>query len=78
MVFNILHRLISTFCQKFFFNQVNSNSQQSFKALQELALHTCTNELPGAYFSGKSPFPALDLFVEAIASIGNVSGSSSF
>eukprot|EP00268_Persea_americana_P009195 TRINITY_DN13650_c2_g1_i2.p1 TRINITY_DN13650_c2_g1~~TRINITY_DN13650_c2_g1_i2.p1 ORF type:complete len:630 (-),score=102.26 TRINITY_DN13650_c2_g1_i2:433-2322(-) len=63
-------------CKKIlcFDSQDNTSSQQSSKALQELALRTCTDNPPEAYFSGKSPFPALDIFVESIASIGNVSG----
>ena len=77
MVFNILHGLINAFCLEIcLFNQDNTSSQQSSKALQELALRTCTDNPPEAYFSGKSPFPALDIFVESIASIGNVSGGS--
>ncbi|KAJ0967846.1 hypothetical protein J5N97_024763 [Dioscorea zingiberensis] len=29
---------------------------------------------PVTYFSGKAPFPALDVFIESIASVGNISG----
>ncbi|XP_058085970.1 uncharacterized protein LOC131233321 isoform X2 [Magnolia sinica] len=57
-----------------FDSEVNSNCEQSSKASQEIAHQACTSNLPGTYLTGKSPFPALDFFVESIASIGNVSG----
>ncbi|OVA02115.1 DNA primase [Macleaya cordata] len=53
---------------------LNSNCEEHFSAPDVLALHACSNDLPTTYFMGKSPFPALDIFVESIASTGNVSG----
>ncbi|PRQ45963.1 hypothetical protein RchiOBHm_Chr3g0497461 [Rosa chinensis] len=41
---------------------------------QEFALNGCTSDASATYFLGKSPFPALDAFVEFVATIGNVSG----
>ncbi|KAM4068926.1 hypothetical protein ACB094_12G049600 [Castanea mollissima] len=52
----------------------NHNIGNYYSAPQEFALSACTSDLTTTYFLGKSPFPALDKFVEFIASIGNVSG----
>ncbi|XP_029119888.1 uncharacterized protein [Elaeis guineensis] len=48
--------------------ETNSNPQQT------VLFNTYRSDFPSTYFSGKSPFPALDAFVESIASIGNVPG----
>lgn len=37
-------------------------------------LDACMNDASRTYLMGKSPFPALDAFVEALASTGNVPG----
>ncbi|KAJ8752941.1 hypothetical protein K2173_008676 [Erythroxylum novogranatense] len=41
---------------------------------QDLSLNSCTSDASIAYKIGKSPFPALDNFIESIASVGSVSG----
>ncbi|URE06808.1 coiled-coil domain-containing protein 111 [Musa troglodytarum] len=46
--------------------------QQTSDALQHTALNAYRSDFPSTYSSGKSPFPALDAFVEFIASSGNV------
>nr|XP_018681352.1 PREDICTED: DNA-directed primase/polymerase protein isoform X5 [Musa acuminata subsp. malaccensis] len=48
--------------------------QQTSDALQHTALNAYRSDFPTTYSSGKSPFPALDAFVEFIASSGNVLG----
>ncbi|KAG7981424.1 hypothetical protein I3843_05G233600 [Carya illinoinensis] len=55
-------------------DMVNHNFATNCVASQEFPLSACTSDLTTTYFLGKSPFPALDKFVESIASIGNVSG----
>ncbi|XP_065615961.1 uncharacterized protein LOC111994508 isoform X1 [Quercus suber] len=57
-----------------FDTEENHNIGNYYSAPQEFALSACTSNLTTTYFLGKSPFPALDKFVEFIASIGNVSG----
>ncbi|KAK9994593.1 hypothetical protein SO802_024296 [Lithocarpus litseifolius] len=57
-----------------FETEENHNIGNYYSAPQEFALSACTSDLTTTYFLGKSPFPALDKFVEFIASIGNVSG----
>ncbi|KAG7981428.1 hypothetical protein I3843_05G233600 [Carya illinoinensis] len=57
-----------------FGTEVNHNFATNCVASQEFPLSACTSDLTTTYFLGKSPFPALDKFVESIASIGNVSG----
>ncbi|GMY07329.1 DNA-directed primase/polymerase protein [Fagus crenata] len=57
-----------------FDTEVNHNIGNYYSAPQEFALSACTSDLSTTYFLGKSPFPALDKFVESIASIGNISG----
>ncbi|KAF8413231.1 hypothetical protein HHK36_001207 [Tetracentron sinense] len=56
-----------------FDSEVNGNIQNYFNVPQQIVPSSCTRDVPSAYFMGKSPFPALDKFVESIASIGNVS-----
>ncbi|KAL3524326.1 hypothetical protein ACH5RR_017160 [Cinchona calisaya] len=41
---------------------------------QEFDLNACTTDASRTYLMGKSPFPALDVFIENVASIGNVTG----
>lgn len=41
---------------------------------QEFDLNACTIDASRTYMMGKSPFPALDVFIENVASIGNISG----
>ncbi|KAF6162166.1 hypothetical protein GIB67_008295 [Kingdonia uniflora] len=62
---------VKTLC---FDSEVNANYEQCSSALDGRALRGYTSDLPTTYFIGKSPFPALDIFVEYIASTGNISG----
>ncbi|XP_059629157.1 uncharacterized protein LOC132271715 isoform X4 [Cornus florida] len=57
-----------------FDTEINSNFHVQSAASQEFALNTCINDVSRTYLMGKSPFPALDMFIESVASIGNVSG----
>ncbi|XP_042481034.1 DNA-directed primase/polymerase protein [Macadamia integrifolia] len=57
-----------------FETELDANFGQNSVASEELTFRGCTSDVPRAYLLGKSPFPTLDLFVESIASIGNVSG----
>ncbi|GMP24602.1 hypothetical protein CsSME_00001809 [Camellia sinensis var. sinensis] len=57
-----------------FDTEVNSDFQKQSGASQEFTLNSCTSDVSRTYLMGKSPFPALDAFVESIASVGNVSG----
>ncbi|PON58210.1 DNA primase, UL52/UL70 type, Herpesviridae [Parasponia andersonii] len=57
-----------------FNTEVNHNSGRCFSCPQELTLDGCGIDASATYFMGKSPFPALDTFIESVASIGNVSG----
>ncbi|KAF9602333.1 hypothetical protein IFM89_026538 [Coptis chinensis] len=56
------------------FDSEDKCDYENLSTAPSLALHACTTDFPTTYFVGKSPFPALDMFVESIASIGNVSG----
>ncbi|KAK9292255.1 hypothetical protein L1049_020219 [Liquidambar formosana] len=56
-----------------FDTEANCSLEHS-SAPQEFTLNACTSDVSRTYFVGKSPFPALDLFIESIATIGNVSG----
>lgn len=56
--------------------QVNPSFGKSYSWPQEFALNGCTSDASATYFLGKSPFPALDAFVEFVATIGNVSGAN--
>ncbi|KAL7229826.1 hypothetical protein ACSBR2_008391 [Camellia fascicularis] len=57
-----------------FDTEVNSDFQKQSGASQEFTLNSCTGDVSRTYLMGKSPFPALDAFVESIASVANVSG----
>ncbi|XP_040367333.1 DNA-directed primase/polymerase protein isoform X6 [Rosa chinensis] len=57
-----------------FDTEVNPSFGKSYSWPQEFALNGCTSDASATYFLGKSPFPALDAFVEFVATIGNVSG----
>ncbi|KAL7254166.1 hypothetical protein ACSBR1_008546 [Camellia fascicularis] len=56
-----------------FDTEVNSDFQKQSGASQEFTLNSCTSDVSRTYLMGKSPFPALDAFVESIASVRNVS-----
>ncbi|KAK1272890.1 hypothetical protein QJS04_geneDACA013180 [Acorus gramineus] len=53
--------------------EISGCFEQNSVIPQEVVL-PCTSNFPQTYFMGKSPFPALDAFVESIASSGNESG----
>ncbi|CAN6588886.1 unnamed protein product [Malus baccata var. baccata] len=57
-----------------FDTEVNSSLRKCYSLPQEYALNGSTSGASATYFQGKSPFPALDAFVESVATIGNVSG----
>ncbi|XP_057951241.1 uncharacterized protein LOC131146009 isoform X2 [Malania oleifera] len=57
-----------------FDTEINHNFGKHSVAPPEFALNPRTSDISRTYFMGKSPFPSLDIFVESIASIGNVSG----
>ncbi|GAB4858323.1 hypothetical protein Ancab_009796 [Ancistrocladus abbreviatus] len=57
-----------------FDTEAKYNSRKPSSDLQEFASTTCTHEFSGTFSVGNSPFPALDAFIESVASIGNVSG----
>lgn len=56
------------------FFQVNRNFGQCYSWPQEFALNGGTTDASATYFLGKSPFPAVDAFIESVATVGNVSG----
>lgn len=43
---------------------------------QEFDLNACTTDASRTYMMGKSPFPALDVFIENVASVGNIPGNT--
>ncbi|GMN44528.1 hypothetical protein TIFTF001_013734 [Ficus carica] len=57
-----------------FDTEVNHSSGRHFSSPQELTLDSCRVDASATYFMGKSPFPALDTFIESVGSIGNVPG----
>ncbi|KAF4361710.1 hypothetical protein F8388_026400 [Cannabis sativa] len=57
-----------------FNTEVNRSYEQRYSCPQELALNGCGINSSATYLMGKSPLPALDTFIESIASTGNVPG----
>ncbi|GMH08950.1 hypothetical protein Nepgr_010790 [Nepenthes gracilis] len=57
-----------------FDTEVNYSCRKSSTDLQAFASTICTREILGTYMMGKSPFPALDAFIESVATVGDVSG----
>uniref|UniRef100_A0A803PQA3 DNA-directed primase/polymerase protein n=1 Tax=Cannabis sativa TaxID=3483 RepID=A0A803PQA3_CANSA len=57
-----------------FNTEVNHSYEQRYSCPQELALNGCGINSSATYLMGKSPLPALDTFIESIASTGNVPG----
>ncbi|KAJ4705942.1 DNA-directed primase/polymerase protein-like [Melia azedarach] len=57
-----------------FDTELHNNLGRYCHAPQEFVSTACSSDVSATYFMGKSPFPALDKFVECIASIGNISG----
>ncbi|EXC05956.1 Coiled-coil domain-containing protein 111-like protein [Morus notabilis] len=57
-----------------FDTEVNHSSGRRYCSPQELTLDGCRVDASTTYFMGKSPFPALDAFIESVASIGNTPG----
>lgn len=56
--------------------QVNHSFAKHYSLPQEFTSNGFTNDTSTTYLMGKSPFPALDAFIEYVASIGNVSGGN--
>ncbi|KAL3351955.1 hypothetical protein AABB24_020182 [Solanum stoloniferum] len=59
--------------------QFDTESTRSFRQHSAVSLNfdlnACTSDDPSkTYLTGKSPFPYLDVFVESVASIGNIPG----
>lgn len=54
--------------------QFNENTHGDCQLPKVVISKACINDIPKTFMTGKSPFPALDTFVESIASFGNVSG----
>ncbi|KAK9088088.1 hypothetical protein Syun_030482 [Stephania yunnanensis] len=63
-------------CKKIlcFDSEVNYKYESRFYASGKNTLNNITTDVPTSYFIGKSPFPALDKFVETVASIGSITG----
>ncbi|KAJ4955758.1 hypothetical protein NE237_012541 [Protea cynaroides] len=57
-----------------FDSEMDANFGQHLGVPNELTSRSCMSDVPRTYFMGKSPFPTLDIFVESIATVGNVSG----
>lgn len=57
-----------------FDTEINRNFGKCYSWPQEYALNGGTTDASATYFLGKSPFPALDAFIESVATVGNVSG----
>ncbi|KAG9455314.1 hypothetical protein H6P81_008218 [Aristolochia fimbriata] len=57
-----------------FDSEVHRGGEKNLEGRKDIILNTRASDFSGAYITGKSPFPALDRFVESIASSGNVSG----
>ncbi|XP_070016280.1 uncharacterized protein [Nicotiana sylvestris] len=58
--------------------QFDTESTKSFQLHSGVSLdfdlNACTSDPSRTYLMGKSPFPSLDMFVESVASIGNIPG----
>ncbi|KAF3432929.1 hypothetical protein FNV43_RR24031 [Rhamnella rubrinervis] len=57
-----------------FDTEVNHSFAKPYSLPQEFTSNGFTNDTSTTYLMGKSPFPALDAFIEYVASVGNVSG----
>ncbi|XP_010671594.2 uncharacterized protein LOC104888354 [Beta vulgaris subsp. vulgaris] len=57
-----------------FDTEVNYSCRRPANILQELTLHTRGSDISQTYLTGASPFPALDAFIESVASFGSVTG----
>ncbi|XP_011076097.1 DNA-directed primase/polymerase protein isoform X2 [Sesamum indicum] len=57
-----------------FETEITNNIQKYPGFPEKFDLNACTSDASTNYLMGKSPYPALDVFVEAIASSGNVPG----
>ncbi|XP_021765011.1 DNA-directed primase/polymerase protein-like [Chenopodium quinoa] len=57
-----------------FDTEVNITSRRPLSALQEFTSNACRNDASRTYLMGASPFPALDAFIESVASFGAVTG----
>ncbi|XP_052205564.1 uncharacterized protein LOC127810238 isoform X2 [Diospyros lotus] len=57
-----------------FDTEINNGFQMQSGLSQEFTLSSGRGQVSRTYLMGKSPFPALDIFVESVGSIGDVSG----
>ncbi|XP_045816541.1 DNA-directed primase/polymerase protein-like [Trifolium pratense] len=57
-----------------FDTELNYNVGNSVQMHPEFTLNTCTSDVSGTYFMGKSPFPFIDEFILSVASVGNIPG----
>ncbi|KAL2922067.1 DNA-directed primase/polymerase protein [Bienertia sinuspersici] len=57
-----------------FDTEVNLTCRRPASVLQELTSNTCRSDVSRTYLVGVSPFPALDAFIESVASFGTVTG----
>lgn len=69
--FNI--RLLFTF--EVLFPQEKCNFGRHFSFAKEVPLTGCMTDVSATSCMGRSPFPAVDKFVESVASTGSVSGN---
>ncbi|XP_062120315.1 uncharacterized protein LOC133834658 isoform X2 [Humulus lupulus] len=57
-----------------FNTEVNHSMEQRYSCPQEHTLNGCGINASATFLMGKSPLPALDAFIESIATTGNLSG----
>ncbi|XP_047332072.1 DNA-directed primase/polymerase protein [Impatiens glandulifera] len=57
-----------------FDTEVTYDVQKHSESSQQFTVSAYTSDLSSTYLMGRSPFPALDLFVESVASTGNIPG----
>lgn len=57
-----------------FDSEDTGNLRKNCSFVPEFHLDACSNDVSKTYLMGKSPFPALDMFIESVASVGNVAG----
>ncbi|KAK9672585.1 hypothetical protein RND81_12G110100 [Saponaria officinalis] len=54
--------------------EINTTRRMSASVLRQFTSNGCKSEEPKTYLMGTSPFPALDAFIESVASFGSVTG----
>lgn len=71
-----LLKTISSKSQKFSLQQIANDGPKHSDCLENFDLNAWTSDASTTCLVGKSPFLALDAFIEAIASNGNVPGNA--